>query len=294
MSIQTFINVAGVATGELNVPLLVIIFGSMAIIAILLWLPSKEMKALAEKEKKSGLALKVEEEPAKEEKPIEMKEAEADKDQMSLVELKVAKHASAEDMSKEELRKLRRERRADAQTEKAKQERSEEKSEAEEKAVEKAEVLEAVSTVKEIETEAGEATKEAEKAEEKAGDAIERESEASEQEDVLEEKEEGMTFAQGLLSGSAIMEDASADSNDLLASLFGKVSSETDSSDLSFDAVSEELAGPAFPSLGSKLIPLNELTKAACEDESSKEEDDIFGSLTKRLASDTAEKKTLS
>ena len=264
MHIAQFAAQAVVPT-EPNWMPLIIILGIIAFIAILLLIPSKDMKAIEDAEKKSQKALKSDEEK----KALPDLDEKTDKDNLSLAEIKEAKRAAVtESKSKEELRELRKERRAATQTEKAIQEREEAQSE--EKSAD--DVAEKAAEPEKIEM----------KSDEKSA-VSEKPAESVKSED--EKKEEA-----GILSSSAeILADSSADSGDLFASLFG----DSKENSLSFD---DELSGGTpnlddgtlFPTLGSALIPLNEFTKAASEDDASS--NNPLDELTKRL-SDKAEKK---
>lgn len=210
---------------------LLIILGIMAFIAILLLIPSKEVKALEDADKKSKPAIKGE----SEKKALEDK---TDKENLSLSEVKEAKRAAvAENMSKEELRELRKERRAATQTEKAIQERSE--------------------------AQASEEKEDAAEAEEVKAEEVKAEEVKAEE---AEEKKEEISLS----SADELMADSSADAGDMFASLFGDNNSEGFSldDDFSVDTVDVD-EGTLFPTLGSALIPLSEFTKAAEDPEGS-------------------------
>ena len=191
-----------------------------------------------------------------------------DKEQLSLAEIKVAKReAVSADKSKEELRELRKERRAASQTDKAIHEREEAEEKDDKKVEEKSETEEKVqeeAVASESDAKADEATdKGEEKAEEKKSD------------DPL-----GDLFGQ-----------SSSDTGDVFASLFGSKNSSLDifgSSDFDVDSAPKASNATVFPTLGSALIPLEDLKKSAENSDSNP-----LDELTKRL-NEKAEKKTLS
>lgn len=183
-----------------------------------------------------------------------------DKDK-SLAEIKESKRATVSDSkSKDELRELRKERRAATQTEKAIQEREEKEGN---------DSLDV----------------DAEKALEKAAKA-----EAEAKADAEAELEKMTAPIDDIITKS------DADVGDVLASLFGNNEKSSGFSDLNFDdVIGQEIKpeGPVFPTLGSALIPLNELTAAAAESESEDSGKTLspLDEISQKLA-EKAEKKT--
>ena len=226
------------------------------VLACLLLIPSK--KAIGEDDKKA-IEDKSKDKPAL---------TDDDKDKKSLAEIKESKRANGSDSkSKDEMRELRKERRAATQTEKAIQEREDAKDAADaEKSVEES---------AEPDVDAAKALEKAEKAE------AEAKAEA-------EDEHEKMTAPI-----DDIITKSDADVGDVLSSLFGG-SEKSALDDLNFDDVIgkeiEAPQGPVFPTLGSALIPLSELTAAA--DKAEKEELSPLDEISKKLA-EKAEKKTL-
>ncbi len=288
-----------------NWTLLGIIFGIMAIIAILLVIPSKDVEALEDKEKKSKPALKFDDLKAIEDK--DDKEESVDKPRKSLAEIKVAKRAVvSEEKSKEELRELRKARRASAQTEKAIQKREVKEAEKSAKDAEKSSD-DAVIVEEAEKEETQKVSVVAEEAEEKASEAeAETVAAVDESEPVSETPDSQILEMSGLAeahdlseeksaepnvqNSNEVMVDVTADTSDMFATLFGDDASHDS---LSFDEIERGNPtsvddGTIFPTLGSALIPLNEIEKAA---EDKTEVVDALDELTRRL-SDKAEKKT--
>ncbi|MBQ9242759.1 MAG: hypothetical protein IJ165_05995 [Proteobacteria bacterium] len=275
-----------------NWMLIGIILGIMGILAIVFMLPSKSQPELdAEDDRAEGKSLTGEK---KAELPGEELSGEK-KDKLSLAEIKKEKRANvSEDMSKEELRELRRERRAMTQTEKAVSER-----EAADESSAKAEAPDAHANegsksdasevsenaaVKAAEEAARRAAEEAEAASKALKEAEEAARKAREEAEAAERKAKDIER----MIEEDIVSDAGSDSQDVFSSLFGD-----SGSSLNFDEVSQKeekpVEGTVFPTLGSALIPLEQLSKAADEAE---EAVDPFEELTKRMAA-KAEKKTL-
>ena len=343
--------VLAVAANEPNWMLLLIILGSLAIIAILLLIPSEEMKKLAAKDKLLKLASEEDGEIGSEEvvgdgdgEEDEADEAnsagkgviEVAKEHMSLSEIKESKRALVgEETSKEELRRLRRERRADTQTEKAIQEREDEaKSESKKSDVTASEavvakVVEAVSDVAEKDEDKVDAAEDAKAKEavledddEEAAEADDEAAETEAEDDTVatddSAESDDASASKGEDAGESSSDEAKSDASlteggfagvsgehvfqlaagDLAtgnglgdSSLFDSLFGEENPSDLSFETGhTDALAGPAFPMLGSKLIPLNELTK---QSEMASDDGDLFGNLSSRFSDELAEKKTL-
>ena len=203
-----------------------------------------------------------------------------DKEQLSLAEIKVAKReAVSADKSKEELRELRKERRAASQTDKAIHEREE----AEEKAKETAES----STEEKDDKKVEEKSETEEKVQEEAV-ASESDAKADEATDKGEEKAEEKKSDDPL---GDLFGQSSSDTGDVFASLFGSKNSSLDifgSSDFDVDDAPKASNATVFPTLGSALIPLEDLKKSAENSDSNP-----LDELTKRL-NEKAEKKTLS
>lgn len=204
-----------------------------------------------------------------------------DKEQLSLAEIKVAKReAVSADKSKEELRELRKERRAASQTDKAIHEREE----AEEKAKEMAE---SSTEEKDDDKKVEEKSETEEKVQEEAV-ASESDAKADEATDKGEEKAEEKKSDDPL---GDLFGQSSSDTGDVFASLFGSKNSSLDifgSSDFDVDSAPKASNATVFPTLGSALIPLDDLKKSAENSDSNP-----LDELTKRL-NEKAEKKTLS
>lgn len=176
-----------------------------------------------------------------------------DKSKLSLAELKESKRAAvSENRSKDELRELRKERRAATQTANAIHDREEIAHEEEDVA-------------------------------EDSGEELLTKTEAEDA-----EKDKMTAPIDDILTNSE------AGASDVFASLFGTNKSENHS--LKFDDIIGESSTPSndacFPTLGSKLIPLNELMAAAAADEDNPEGSNLLDGLTEKIAG-KAEKKTL-
>lgn len=288
-----------------NWSLLGIIFGIMAFIAILLLIPSKDVEALEDKEKKSRPALKIDDFKA-----LDEKDDSENKSQKSLAEIKVAKRAVvSEEKSKEEMRELRKARRAAAQTEKAIQEREvkaaeisseetdvddavpqkEEKTEERQEIVSQHENNEEKVEKSELKKEPENVADEAEISDLKPEPQILEMSKIVEAQELTDDNSTANSEAD-IQNSNEVMVDVTADAGDMFATLFGD---EAAKEPISFDDIlggcaSDVDDGTIFPTLGSALIPLNEIEKAA-DDKS--EPVDALDELTRRL-SDRAEKKT--
>ncbi len=246
---MSLINLLAQAAGGPNWILIIGIVVVFVVVAVVLLIPSKHSKIGAENDK----ALKGDDTKAL---------TDGDDKEKSLAEIKESKRATVSDSkSKDEMRELRKERRAATQTEKAIQEREEK--------------------------EAGELDADAAEALEKAARA-----EAEAKADAEAELEKMTAPIDDIITKS------DADVGDVLASLFGNSEKSSGFSDLNFDdVIGQEIKteGPVFPTLGSALIPLNELTAAAAASES--ESDDSGKALSpldeinQKLA-EKAEKKT--
>ena len=243
-------QVPEMAANEPNWMIIGIILGIMVILAIFLLIPLKLDNAVEAEESKKSL----DDEGYKRKA---LPDSSEDKQQLSLAEIKESKRAAvSENMSKDEMRELRKERRAATQTANAIHDREE--------------------AAKHADSEESEG----------ADDSAVNDAAGQESADAAVESENNSLSANDLLTNS----DAAA--SDVFASLFG--SSGSDDGGLKFDGVVSETPnasdGAFFPTLGSKLIPLNELMAAAEEKE--EPATNPLDELTKKLA-DTAEKKTL-
>ena len=268
MSISTLYlaQASAPATGDPNWLVIGILVGLFVVLAIVLMLPSK--RAIADD---SGKAL---EDPTKQDNANKI-ENKTDKEKLSLAEIKeVRRESVSADKSKEELRELRKERRAATQTDKAVHERESEENAQSEK------VKAAVDSEKVSEKEDATEEKKVETVQEKADEKpAEREPEKEEE----KRADEAITAP---IDDVVIKSDT--DANDVFNSLFGG----SDLSELNFDdlgSTSKPVDDTAFPTLGSALIPLSEITEA--NKEAKKEEINPLDELTKRLA-EKAEKKT--
>ena len=232
------------AAGGPNWYLIIGIIVVFVVVAIVLLIPSKQSKIGAEDEK----SLKGDDVKAL---------PDGDDKDKSLAEIKESKRATVSDSkSKDELRELRKERRAATQTEKAIQEREEKEGN------------------DSLDVDAEKALEKAAKAEAEAKAELEK-----------------MTAPI-----DDIITKSDADVGDVLASLFGNNEKSSGFSDLNFDdVIGQEIKpeGPVFPTLGSALIPLNELTAAAAESESEDSGKTLspLDEISQKLA-EKAEKKT--
>ena len=247
---MSLINLLAQAAGGPNWILIIGIVVVFVVVAVILLIPSKQSKIGAENDK----ALKGDDTKAL---------TDGSDKEKSLAEIKESKRATVSDSkSKDEMRELRKERRAATQTEKAIQEREEK--------------------------EAGELDADAAEALEKAARA-----EAEAKADAEAELEKMTAPIDDIITKS------DADVGDVLASLFGNSEKKSSGfSDLNFDdVIGQEIKteGPVFPTLGSALIPLNELTAAAAASESESDDSNTalspLDEINQKLA-EKAEKKT--
>lgn len=200
------------------------------------------------------------------------------KENLSLAEIKAAKRQTADDMSKEELRELRKERRAATQTEKAMREHEDDKASLES------------SANKDVDEASGSVTSAV------IGD------ETSSQEDTAKEDAAQDTKPESdiTIDDENVVIKSDVDTKDVFASLFGDAPSSFEDPFASFNdpfsdasASESEVDGPVFQqTLGSQLISLDALTKAAAEADA-KAGEGSWEELTKRLV-EKSEKKTLS
>ncbi len=253
---MSLVQLLAQAAGGPNWVLIIGIVVVFVVVAIVLLIPSKQAKLDADAKK----ALKDE---SGEKKALPEGD---DKDQKSLAEIKESKRANVSDSkSKDELRELRKERRAATQTEKAIQEREEKEADddAESSASDDIDAAEALKKAEQAEADA------------KADAEAELEKMTAPIDDIITKSD--------------------ADVGDVLASLFGNNEKSTGFSDLNFDdVIGQEIKteGTAFPTLGSALISLTELTAAAEADDNSKaNEVSPLDEISKKLA-EKAEKKT--
>lgn len=265
------------AAGEPNYLVIGIIVGVMVLLAIIFLIPPKEPKALEDKDKVRILP----DAEKTEHKAIEDK-TEADKEKMSLAEIKESKRAVvSEEKTKEELRELRRERRAATQTEKAIQEREETQNVSDDQSADESE----------IKSEVSESAVSVTEKDSKSDNASQTNS------DSLKSAASSVAEAAGgaaLASADDFMgKEEKVDPEDVFAKLFGNA--DTDAEDSfsldDFGGSSRVDSNTAFPMLGSALIPLSEQTKNGQKTE--KEELETLDELTRRFA-EKAEKKTLS
>ena len=235
---------------------IVIILGVFVILGIALIIPSRNKQIESDKDDKKKLPEKDDKKLLKTENDGE--ETESDKAHMSLAEIKDAKRQTvSENHTKDELRELRKERRAATQTANAIHERENmAKSDDEEDEEE-------ISSDTEIETE---------------DTNLSAETEDNEKDKITAPIDD-------------IITKTDAGASDVFASLFGNKSNSE--MNLEFDEPmgdSETDSGDVFfPMLGSKLIPLNELTAAAAADDNN-DGVSLLDGLTKKIA-DNAEKK---
>ena len=244
----------------------IIILGIFVIIAIVLLIPSKK-KIESDKDDKKKLTDKDDKKQLKVEHDGE--DTESDKVHMSLAEIKDSKRqAVSENHTKDELRELRKERRAATQTAKAIHDRENMAASDEEEDVEEVEELEETAEVS-------------------------GETEASAEDTNLSAETEDNEKDKITAPIDDIITKTDAGASDVFASLIGSTSKSE--MDLEFDEPagdSDTSSGDVFfPMLGSKLIPLNELTAAAAADDNN-EGVSLLDGLTKKIA-DKAEKKTL-
>lgn len=252
----TNIPVQILAQAELAAPNWMLLIGIAAVfvfLVVFLLIPEKDVKAIEPDTKKALPGTK----KAQAAEDVSLENYEEKKEALSLAEIKVAKRQTAEEMSKEELRELRKERRAATQTEKAVKEH--EDAEPAKSEVESVSVSSEVNAVK-------------------AEEAVVSEP--------VESKSEGSVSESESLGGGG----------DVFSSLFGDSSVSESFSGFgdSFGSEAEEEGEAAIiPTLGSALIPLDQLLKAA-EDEGKSEKDALEElSLQFPVNADSAEKKTL-
>ena len=253
-------QVPEMAANEPNWMIIGILVGIFVFLAIILLIPSKPKELPEESEVKEPL-----EDKASKHKVLS--DDSEEKPHLSLSEIKGAKRASVSDnKSKDEMRELRKERRAATQTANAIHEREEASKRQEE--TDEPEAAEQVA----------EAVPEAEPA------PVLEPSEEAAKEPSAEEK-----LASPI---DDILTNSDAGASDVYTSLFGNSGAGMGSLNLD-DIVSETpnvSDNSIFPTLGSKLIPLNELMAAA--DEKEEPITNPLDELTKKFA-DKAEKKTL-
>lgn len=261
-----------------------IIFGIMVLIAlVLLILPNGVDHSEIESDKKKPKEL--EDKTAKKSLPAA---DQSDKEKMSLAEIKEAKRASvSEDKSKEERRELRKERRAATQTANAIHEREATENSADEKKEIKAEAPRTEEKKSEVVVTENKA--EEKKSAETAAETAKESATETATEKVVSNEEKAKSSedkgnAADILAVDEIIAKADNDTGDVFASLFGEVGE----SELSFDDITDVPKpenGSVFPTLGSALIPLNDLPH---------DDDDGFDALselTKRFEN-KSEKKT--
>lgn len=202
------------------------------------------------------------------------------KENLSLAEIKAAKRQTADDMSKEELRELRKERRAATQTEKAMREHEDDKASPES------------SANKDVDEASGSVTSAVIGDETSSQEGTAKEAAASAQDT---KPESDIT-----IDDENVVIKSDVDTKDVFASLFGDAPSSFEDPFASFNdpfsdasASESEADGPVFQqTLGSQLISLDALTKAAAEADA-KSGEGSWEELTKRLV-EKSEKKTLS
>lgn len=222
-----------------------------------------------------------------------------EKAKLSLSEIKEAKRENVTaEMSKDELKALRKERRAATQTALAvieREEKAAEKADENEKtdgdaekandATEKADENVSETTEKAVEASEDKAAEPAEKSD-KTDDSDKKDADAE-----APQSEKKIDIDELTAPIDDILTRSSSAPDDIFASLFG--SKDSDNSGLTFDNVGDdaqpETESAEFPMLGSALISLSEMTKRAQEAGS---DADPLAELTKRL-SEKAEKKTL-
>ena len=258
-----------------NWVLIGIIIGVVVILAIVFLIPNKK-PAIEDKDKKDKL-------PAEgDKKALEDKS----KEDLSLAEVKESKRAAvSEDKTKEELRELRKERRAATQTEKAVHDREQAaqdgadagKSDADASKVEAASADDTAKDVADAKADATDAAKDdASKADAAKDDAAK------------DDAKDSKSLDGSLGVANELLGKADADSADVFASLFGG------GKELDFDAEignsSNTADGPVIPTLGSALISLDDLTKAAEIDKEASGDDEFAGLAM--FVGGSSEKKT--
>ncbi len=222
---------------------LIIILGAVFVILVIFLLkPLKDKKAI---DGDSAKALTGNKKAISASDDVNLENYEEKKEQLSLAEIKAAKRQTADEMSKEELRELRKERRAATQTEKAVKEHDD----SEEK-------LDAEANADKVET-----------------------SDASEQ-------------ANKPVNLDDVITKSDADTGDVFSSLFGDASDDLSfGDDFGSDGDAED-DGTVIPTLGSALIPLDQLLKAA-EEEGKSEKEALTDLSIEFPPVAPAEKKTL-
>lgn len=283
-------NTVQIASQEPNWTLIGGLIAAFVVIAVFLLIPRKPQ---LQDESKGTKAIEDKSEKKESAKSLE------DKEKLSLAEIKEAKRENVSaDKSKEELRELRKERRAATLTDKAIQEResAEEKGTALEHAENQDDAKQDDSMKSATEETANTAaTDDSDKKEEKATCDAENVPSASE----ADSSDEAPASKETDLKMDDVVTQTSSDTGDVFASLFGNddnmdLFGNASDSKLDFDFESKPAAtdiknATVFPTLGSALIPLDELRKQA-GDES--HDSNPLDELTKRLAA-KAEKKTL-
>lgn len=296
MSVLPMLSQAAEIAAEPNWILIVSLVGAFVVLAILfLYVPTKKRlpsDTTTDKVIEDGSGAKDAGSKALE-----------DKDRLSLAEIKVAKRETVStDKSKEELRELRKERRAASQTDKAIHDREEAEEKAKESAADPDESkADDVEAEKEEREDKAQATSEEDVVDQSdtttetgatdktpENEASDKTSEESKVEDVSDEKKSSDSL-------DDILTQSSSDTGDIFASLFGTKGDALDmfgNADSSFDFAEDNAPKAAnatiFPTLGSALIPLDDLQKSADESDANP-----LDELTKRL-NEKAEKKTLS
>lgn len=243
-----------------NVVLIIIIVLVLLIVIVFLARPRKDEKAIESEDTKK---------PADDSKKslpddVNLENYEDKKEKLSLSEVKAAKRQTADEMSKEELRALRKERRAATQTEKAVKEREDEE--------EKDEVEESADV-------------------EEKGVKPESADEVKDSAAVQDEKKE--SGVSELIESPEASRETVADSEKAIASLFADDDDPFGSFEFGEGSSEASGTGTVFPTLGSALISLDQLNKAAEAEAEAEEEKDALDELTKRLM-EKSEKKTLS
>lgn len=296
---------AQAVASEPNWGLIGVIVAVLLIVIVALVFPKK--KAIDEDKSDKKLP---EEHTKKDASDVNLENYEEKKEKLSLAEIKVAKRQTADDMSKEELRELRKERRAATQTEKAVREHEEGKDTAEESETKSTEHVsntenKAVGASEEIESSKSEAASEAKSTDASVETTHETSDASAAKSDVSADKDEAAVAADNQAENSEITIDdenvvikSDVDTKDVFESLFGDTPASFDDPFAGFsdpfadtsDASGDDSAPVFQQTLGSQLISLDELTKAAAEADVKQKED--WEELTKRLV-EKSEKKTL-
>ena len=267
----TAADVANYSAQDPNWVLIIFIVGIFVIFGYLFFKTSKP-EALEDKSENTS-----QKELPTENLKEEIKADAIDKEKLSLAEIKEAKRQSvSEDKSKEEMRKLRQERRADTQTQNAIHNREEaEKHKAE---TETEDNSETPKDEKDLEIAKSEVkTDDTDKNSEDQTVATDTETDNDKDSEVADKKDDSKeeeTSVGGLFDSAQASE-----SEDIFAAFF-------DNNDFEDDSVASDDA--IIPTLGSALIPLEAMRAAA---EASEEGD--FGLFDGLLSNDASEKKTL-